>query len=561
MSNIQHLWIKNYPDTLEWDLNIEAKPAFSMLQSAADKFSENPAFDFLGKKYNWSEIYGLAKKFAKGLQEKGIKKGDNIGVFLPNSPYFIISYYGVLMTGATVVNLNPLYADDELSNIIEDSEIETVISLDLKLLHDKMVKMLHATRLNHLIVCKFTDILPFPKNILFPIIKRSDMAHIEAGKRISYFHDFIYNNGEVEIPDIDPENDIAVLQYTGGTTGAPKGAMLTHKNVYSNSVQAKEWFYKVEEGKDKMLGVLPFFHVFAMTAVMNFSVINGLEIIALPRFELKDALKLIQKRKITLFPAVPAIYSAINNSPYREKYDLSSLKFCLSGGAPLPVEVKRKFEEKTGCVVIEGYGLTESSPVVCGNPIEGENKPASIGLPFPATIIEIIDREDRKTPMPIGKRGELCIRGPQVMKGYWKKPEATKDALRETREGDLRLHTGDVAIMDEQGYVFIVDRMKDMIITNGYNVYPRNVEEAIYQHPNIEECIVAGIPDQNRGEIVKAWIKLRQGRELTKEDVKEFLKDKISPMEIPKRIEFRDEPLPKTMIGKLSRKDILEQEV
>ncbi len=560
MINTQHLWIETYPPSIEWDLNIEPKPVFSMLQKTADKFPDNAAFDFLGKKYTWSEIYDLARKFAKGLQDKGVKKGDNIGVFLPNSPYFIISYYGILMTGATVVNLNPLYADSELSHLIEDSEIDLIVSTDLKLLHDKMIKMLQATRLNHLIVCKFTDILPFPKNILFPIFKRSDMAYIEPSKRISYFADIIENNGNIEIPDIDSVNDVAVLQYTGGTTGVPKGAMLTHKNVYSNTIQAKKWFYKVEEGKDKMLGVLPFFHVFAMTAVMNFSVINGLEIVALPRFELKEALKLIQKKKITLFPAVPAIYSAINNSPYRDKYDLSSLKFCLSGGAPLPVEVKRKFEEKTGCIVIEGYGLTESSPVVCANPIEGKNKAGSIGLPLPSTIIEIIDREDRKSPTPLGERGELCIRGPQVMKGYWKNQQATKDVLRDTGEGDLRLHTGDVAIMDEQGYIFIVDRMKDMIITNGYNVYPRNVEEAIYQHPSIEECIVAGIPDQNRGEIVKAWIKLRQGRSLTKEDLKEFLKDKISPMEIPKRIEFRDEPLPKTMIGKLSRKDILAEE-
>lgn len=570
MTDQKHIWLDRYPSGIDWAMDIAEKPVFSMLQDTVERFPSHPAFDFLGKKYTWSDIHEAAQKLAKGLQDLGVKKGQNIGIFLPNSPYFVVSYYGILMTGATVVNLNPLYAEDELSHLIEDSEIDMVISLDLRMLHDKMSKMMQSTRLSRIIVCPFTEILPFPKNMLFPIIKRSEMATIETDKRILHFNDVIDNNGKVEIPDIDPMNDLAVLQYTGGTTGKPKGAMLTHYNIYANTMQAKAWFHQIKPGEDKMLGVLPFFHVFAMTAVMNFSVVYGLEIIALPRFDLKDALKAIQKKKPTLFPAVPAIYSAINNSPLRDKYDLSSLKYCLSGGAPLPVEVKRKFEEKTGCVVTEGYGLTESSPVACANPIEGENKPGSIGFPFPGTIIEIVDREDivdvnnpydRATMMPTGERGELCIRGPQVMKGYWKKPDETAHTLRHTGEGDKRLYTGDVAIMDEDGYVFIVDRIKDMIITNGYNVYPRNVEEAIYKHPSIDECIVAGLPDEQRGEIVKVWIKLREGRELTKDDLKDFLKDKISPMEIPKRIEFRDEPLPKTMIGKLSRKDILAEEL
>lgn len=560
MTQKQHLWIDHYPPGIDWNAKIEIQPAFLMLEKTIEKFPLHPAFDFLGKKHTWQEIGETARRLAKGLQNMGVKKGQKVGIFLPNSPYFVMSYYGILMTGATVVNLNPLYAEDELAHLIEDSEIDIVISVDLKMLHDKMDKMLSATRLNKIIVCSFTDILPFPKNMLFPILKGGDMAKIEPDKRIVTFKDMTDNDGAVDIPDIDAENDVAVIQYTGGTTGRPKGAMLTHGNVYANAMQAKMWFHQVREGEDKMLGVLPFFHVFAMTAVMNFSVINGLEIIALPRFDLKDALKIIHKKKPNLFPAVPAIYNAINASPLVKKYDLSSLKYCLSGGAPLPVEVKRKFEEKTSCVVIEGYGLSESSPVVCANPIEGENKPASIGLPLPGTIIEIISREDNKSPMPLGERGELCIRGPQVMKGYWNKAEATADTLRPTGDGDLRLYTGDVALMDEEGYVYIVDRMKDMIITNGYNVYPRNVEEAIYKHPSVEECIVAGLPDENRGEIVKAWIKLRDKRELTRDDLKDFLKDKISPMEIPKRIEFRDEPLPKTMIGKLSRKDILAEE-
>lgn len=560
MNKEKHPWIDNYPERINWSIKICNKPVFHMLQETTRNYPNNPAFDFLGKKYNWQEIHDLSCKMAKGLQDHGIKKGDRVGLFLPNCPYFIISYYAILMSGAVVVHLNPLYANDELSHLIEDSQTDLIITADLKILHDKMKIMLQSTRLNELIVCPFTKILPFPKNILYPIFKRSEMAFIKPQKRIISYNDLIDNDGNVNIPHISPEEDLAVLQYTGGTTGIPKAAMLTHQNIYANARQAQEWFYDIEKGQDKMLGILPFFHVFAMTAVMNFSVINALEIIALPRFDLEDTLKIIHEKKPHLFPAVPAIYSALNNSPLCKKYDLSSIKFCLSGGAPLPVSVKKKFESKSGCTVIEGYGLTESSPVACANPIEGINKEGSIGFPFPATIIEIIDIEDRQTLMPTGKRGELCISGPQVMKGYWNNSEATKDTLRTTKNGRVRLHTGDIAIMDEEGWVFIVDRLKDMIITNGYNVYPRNVEEAIYKHPSVEECIVAGLPDKNRGEIVKAWIKIKDNRELTQSDLKAFLKDKISPMEIPKRIEFRDDPLPKTMIGKLSKKDILAQE-
>ncbi len=560
MNKETYLWLSDYPSEISWYAEIEQKPVFSMLQDTAQKYPQKNAFDFLGKKYTWQELYDLACKMAKGLQERGVKKGDKIGLFLPNCPYYIVSYYAVLMTGAVVVNLNPLYAEEELVHLIEDSTLNMVVTLDLEMLYGKMDKMLHSTRLEHIIVCSFTDVLPFPKNILFPLFKGKELVKIKPHRRLIMFSDVIQNDGAFDPVEIDPIHDLAVLQYTGGTTGVPKGAMLSHQNVYANATQAKIWFHQLEEGQHKMLGVLPFFHVFAMTAVMNFSVVNAFEIIAMPRFELEGALKIIHKQKPSLFPAVPAIYSAINNSPLRKKYDVSSLKACLSGGAPLPVQVKKKFEKETGCVVIEGYGLTESSPVACANPIDGENRAGTIGFPFPGTIIEIIDPEDKETHMPIGERGELCIRGPQVMKGYWNKPDATADCLRATGEGDFRLHTGDIAIMDEDGYVAIVDRLKDMIITNGYNVYPRNVEEAIYKHPSVEECIVAGLPDEHRGEIVKAWIKVRDGRELTVEDLKEFLKDKISPMEIPKRIEFRTEPLPKTMIGKLSRKDILAEE-
>ena len=551
----EYPWLKSYDEGVDWFMEIPVRPVFAMLDDTAKLYGDRPAFDFLGKKYNWREIFDLANRFAAGLQKQGIGKGYKVGLFLPNCPYYLIAYYGILKAGATVVNFNPLYAERELKHQIEDSETDFMVTTDLTLLHDKMLVMLAETRLQKMIVGRFTDILPWPQNILFPIFKRKDHAKIRPSQSLLWFHDLINNDGNVKSPTIDAANDIAVLQYTGGTTGTPKGAMLTHYNVYANTLQSVSWIPALKRGHEKTLGVLPFFHVFAMTAVMNFSVMAGFEIIALPRFDLTETLKLIDRKKPQFFPAVPAIYNGISNHPHLKKYNVSSIRYCVSGGAPLPVEVKKTFQKITGCTVVEGYGLSESSPVVCVNPVKGENKAGSIGLPVPGTIVEIINPEDKTTPMPIGERGELCARGPQVMKGYWKKPQETADVLK-----DGRLYTGDVAIMDERGYVYIVDRLKDMIKTNGYNVYPRNVEEAIYMNPCVEECVVAGLPDISRGEIVKAWIKLKPGSVCSEDDLKTFLADKISKMEIPKLIEFRDKPLPRTMIGKLSRKELIEQE-
>lgn len=549
------LYKKSYPNGVKWDANIPVYPVFDMLEKTAATYGDRPAFDFLGYKLNWGELHNQALRMAKGLQDRGIGPGRKVGLFLPNSPYFVIAYYAVMCTGATAVNFNPLYSEKELIHQINDSGTDTMISADLEMLHSKMLKMIGKSTLEHLVVCKFTDILPFPKNILFPLLKGKDLAKVEADRNIVWYHDLIRNDGNPSPVAIDPVNDVALLQYTGGTTGTPKGAMLTHQNIVANTEQCSLWLTP-EKGAEKMLGVLPFFHVFAMTTVMNFSVRNALEIVALPRFELEATLKLIHKKSPHYLPAVPAIYNAINNHKKLSKFNLRSLKSCISGGAPLPVEVKKKFEGNTGCVVIEGYGLTESSPVVSANPCIGLNKAGSIGLPFPNTIVEIVDKDDKVTRMKAEERGELCVRGPQVMKGYYNKLEETNAVLK-----DGLLYTGDIAIMDEDGYIFIVDRLKDMIITNGYNVYPRNVEEAIYAHDAVEECIVAGLPDTNRGEIVKAWVKLKDGETLTVDALKEFLSHRISPMEIPKQIEFRDDPLPKTMIGKLSRKDVLAQEV
>ena len=549
--------LSHYPKDVDWDMEIEPRPVFKLLEETALKYPQNNAMDFMGKKWTYGEIFRQAEALAAGLQENAIGRGKKVGLFLPNSPYFLIAYYAVMMTGATVVNFNPLYAAGEVEHQIKDSETEIMITLDLAMLYDKVKAHLGSTTLRKIIVCSMADILPFPKNFLFPIFKRKEIADVKWDNENHLdWDELVEGTKKPKKVDIDPLKDIAVLQYTGGTTGTPKGAMLTHSNVYSNTIQGFTWFSGVEMGKERMLGVLPFFHVFAMIVVLNLSVRAAAEIIAMPRFDLNEALKIIDKKKPTLFPAVPAIYAGVMNHKKLDKYDLSSIKYCISGGAPLPVEIKKGFEKLTGCKLAEGYGLTEASPVVACNPLEGQNKTGSIGLPLPQTIVEIVSREDNESLMPQGEAGELCVKGPQVMAGDFNRKEASDDTLR-----NGRLHTGDVAYIDEEGYIFIIDRIKDLIITNGYNVYPRHVEEAIYKFEGVEECIVGGLPDDNRGEIVKAWVKMKKGFSEDKSALKEHLEHHLSKYEMPRQIEFRKEPLPKTLIGKLSRKDIINEEL
>lgn len=553
------IWEKSYPQDLNWNATINAHPVHQFIEHAAHDYGDRPGLNFLGKCYSWRDIDDISRKMAKGLQDKGVKKGDHVGLVLPNCPYFIFAYYALMRIGATVVHFNPLYSKREFAHLISESDTSIIITANLSLIWDKVFPVLDDSEspLQDIIICPFEDSLPHLKSVLFKWFKSKDLADIpENHAHIHYFESLIKNDGAYTPVDITPLEDVALLQFTGGTTGLPKAAMLTHANLSTNTEQCRQWFTSAREGHERIAAVLPFFHVFAMTAILNLGTRLAMEIFPLPRFELKDTLKMIHKHKITFFPAVPAIYNAINHYKSINSYDLSSVQACISGGAPLPEEVKKGFEDKTGCVLVEGYGLTESSPVVCVNPVEGINKSGSIGLPLPQTEIALFDLEDRAQKVAQGERGELCIKGPQVMKGYYKQEEETRGSF--TADGYLR--TGDVAVMDEDGYFFIVDRIKDLIISNGYNIYPRVVEEAIYLHPAVEECIVAGVPDENRGEAVKAWIKLKDGKLLNAVDLKSFLQDKLSPLEMPRHIEFRSAPLPKTMIGKLSRKDILEEE-
>ncbi len=554
MTDDRHPWLASYPDHVNWDAEIPEGPLFAILDESVRRYPDHEAMDFLGKAYSYAELGAMADRAAAGFRALGVEKGVKVGLFLPNCPQFVVSYFGVLKAGGTVVNYSPLYSEEELTQQIEDSETDIMVTLGLAALYPKMAALLRKTRIRRLVVGTLQEALPFPKNLLFPLLKRSEIAKAPDDDEHLSFHRLLDNDGRYEPAAIDPREDIAVFQYTGGTTGVPKGAMLTHANLHANIHQALCWNPHLEPGRERMMGVLPFFHVFAMTVVMNFTIAIGGSIVMRPRFELDPVLQDITKKKPTLFPGVPTMYTAIVNHPKLASFDLTSIKTCMSGGAPLPVEIKRRFEALSGCKLVEGYGLTESAPIAASNPFEGVNKESSVGLPVPGTTITIVDKEDPLKLLAQGEDGEICISGPQIMKGYWRREDATAEAIVEGR-----LRTGDVGHLDEDGYLFIIDRKKDLVLVSGYNVFPRNVEEAIYRHPAVEEVTVIGVPDDYTGEAVKAFVKLGEGQALDADGLRAFLQDKLGRHEMPKHVEFRDE-LPKTMIGKLSKKELVAEE-
>ena len=547
-------WLAAYPSGVDWSEGIEVRALHTVVDDAARRFAENRCVDFFGKTYTYREIGEQVNRAAKGLRHLGVGKGVKVGLCLPNTPYAVICYYAILKAGGTVVNYNPLYVERELAHQVEDSETDIMITLDLEQIYPKVAALLTSTRLRHVVVCRMSDILPTLKGLLFSTLKASEVADIPDDVQHIPFASLTNNDGAVTPPEIDPGQDVAVLQYTGGTTGVPKGAMLTHANLSANLTQVRRWVGGFREGEERILGVLPLFHVFGMTLVMNLGIASGSELILLPRFELDDLLKAVDRSWATVLMGVPTIYTAIVSAPNLETYDLTSIKYCISGGAPLPMALKRSFEAITGCVLVEGYGLSESAPVATSNPFDGVNKEGSVGIPLPGTVVEIRDIEAPERQMPLGEKGEVCIAGPQVMTGYWRRPDETAKTIV-----DGRLHTGDVGYMDDDGYIFLVDRMKDLILCGGFNVYPRVIEEAILLHPAVLETTVIGVSDEYRGETPKAFVKLGQGQSLDEAELKAFLGDKLSPIEMPEYIEFRDE-LPKMLIGKLLKKELAAEE-
>ena len=535
---------------------IPVKPIYQILDEAVQSAGHKKAMDFLGRSWTYAELGDLVDRAAAGFRVQGVKPGTKVGLHLPNSPYYVICYFAILKAGGTVVNYNPLYVERELAYQIKDSGTSIMVTMDLAQLYSKVATLLGKTALEKLVVCRMADILPTTKSLLFKLLKRRDRANLPQDSRIIGFEKLI-RFGVVEKPArIDPKTEIAVLQYTGGTTGVPKGAILTHGSISANVEQLCLWVSMYDHSDDRMLCALPFFHVFGMTVAMLVGVALQAELILLPRFEVGQVLKVITKKRPTLFPGVPTIYIAINRAMAERggKFDLSSIRACVSGGAPLPLEVQQEFERLSGGRLVEGYGLSEASPVVTCNPFDRPGPERSIGLPLPGTQVEFRALDDPHKHVKAGEKGEVCVRGPQVMAGYWQRPDATEDVFV-----DDVLRTGDVGYADKDGFIYIVDRIKDLIICSGYKVYPHAIEDAIYHHSAVEEVIVVGVPDSYRGQAPKAYVKLKDGMTLTDEELKKFLADHLSRLEMPHEIEFRG-ALPRTAIGKLSKKALLEEE-
>ncbi|MGV3576825.1 MAG: long-chain-fatty-acid--CoA ligase [Devosia sp.] len=549
-------WIASYPEGIEWQTEIDTTPVHEQVLAACARNPSAVALDFLGGTTTFGDLAKKIVAFAGALQSQyGVKKGSRVALMLPNTPFYPIAYYGVLRAGGTVVNCNPLYTVPELSHITKNAGADILITLDLKQIFEKAEALLTAGHVKSLVVCHFPDALPLAKKVLYSLFKRKDLSNparsVHTGKTRS-FNELISAKHTPSAVHIDAKTDIAVQQYTGGTTGIPKGALLTHANIAANMSQIDKWGCGLFYPPSKVVAVLPFFHIFAMTVCMNVPLCNGTQVVMLPRFELKALLDLLLRTKANVLPAVPTLLNAIARADTATAEHLTSLEVAISGGAALPDEVRNAFAKKSKAILAEGYGLTEASPVVCCAALRVASKPMSIGLPLPGTDIRFVD-VDKHKEVGIGENGELQVKGPQVMVGYHGNPEASEEAF-----DDGWLRTGDVGHVDEDGYVFLVDRIKDLIICSGFNVYPRTIEEALMTHEAVEETNVIGVPDDYRGEAPVAYVKLREGKTVSETDLKHFLAEKLNKIEMPKEIIFKD-ALPKTLIGKLSKKELREE--
>ncbi|MCL5058966.1 MAG: long-chain fatty acid--CoA ligase [Actinobacteria bacterium] len=529
-------WLKSYPEGIRPSLEYLGLTMPYLLEKAVSKLPDRIAITFAGLELSYKMLKVMVDKAATALYELGVRKGDRVALMTPNCPQYIIAFFAIQKIGGVVVQVNPMYLERELEHILKDSGAKVFIAYDQFYPRIKNVR----------------DFTPVEKVLLFSLgppldVEGEDVLKIEA----------LLASTPAQPPrvDIDAANDLAVLQYTGGTTGVSKGAMLTHRNIVANALQISEWFQGCRYGEERVLSVLPFFHSYGMTLCVNFGVLNAATLIVLPRFEIEAVMQAIDKYQPTLFPGVPTMYIGVINYPGIANINVKSIKYCISGSATLPVEVAQRFEKLTGGYLVEGFGLSETSPVTHCNPLIGLRKIGSIGLPMPDTVCKIVDLETGGREVPRGEPGELCIYGPQVMKGYWNMPEETGKTLK-----NGWIYTGDIAKMDEDGYFFIVDRKKDMIIAGGFNIYPRDVEEVLFEHPKVQEAVVAGVPDPYRGETVKAFVVLKEGREATEEEMISYCKSKLAAFKVPKQVEFRSE-LPKTAIGKVLRRFLREEEI
>lgn len=556
-----HPWIKSYPKGVHWDAELPLMPVQNLLDDAVRRWPENPAIEFMGRTLSYRELGDLVNCAAKGFQDMGVGPGVHVGLYLPNTPHYPIAFFGVLKAGGTIVNYSPLDAERVLAHKVEDSETDFLVTLDLAVLYPQMARLLGVSRLKKLIVGNLADYAANPGTVHAHLQGAGQLAPVPADDRHVGFEQLVSAGGAYEPHALgDLKQAVVVLQYTGGTTGLPKGAMLTHANLSAACAQYMETTRGeprvLTEGAERVLVVLPLFHIYALTVNLLFGVRLGALMVLHARFDLDAAVNDLVAKKITVFAGVPTMYMAMANHPKVKEGALRSLQFCGSGGAPLPVEVAQRFFELTGSQLCEGWGMTETSPTGTFTPVHGKRKAGSCGIPIPNIELKFESLTEPGNDAAPGEPGELCIRGPNVMKGYWKNPEATAKSM--TPDGFFR--SGDVARMDEDGFVFIVDRTKDMLLCGGYNVYPRVIEEAIYEHPAVEEVCVIGIPDEYRGQSPKAFIKLKKDVPmLTLDELKDFLKSRIGKHEMVAELEVRAE-LPKSPVGKLLKKDLVDEE-
>ena len=552
------IWQDHYHHPVPWDQFFAPLSVPDMFFRSAGARGPAPLLDFMGRKYSYAEVANGVARVAAGLQARGIGKGDHVGLFLPNVPHYLAAYYGIMAAGATAVNFSPLYTVEELKHQVADSGTKLLFTVSASALLPQALRVLNESDLEGLIVGSVAGALPTGKSILYRLFKGKEVTKRPDDPRITAFSELIANDGQFKRPSIRPEQDVALLQYTGGTTGVPKGAMLSHQNLTANARQVNRidphTLNAQGREEDRILGVLPFFHVFANTCVLNRTVLNGGEIVMLPRFDAGATLAALERTRATTMPGVPTMYQALLDHPKFAETDFSSLRVCISGGAPLPLELKQKFESASGAALVEGYGLTESSGVVATNPYEGLNKTGTIGQPIPGTLVKLVDKEDPSKPAPDGEPGELIFTGPQVMLGYWGRPEADLEVFI-----DGYLRTGDVATIDADGFIQIVDRIKDMIAVGGFKVFPSQIEDVLYTHPAVKEALVIGIPDPRLGERPKAFVALESGASADEGELADWLNAQMGKHERVAAVAIRPS-LPKTMIGKLDRKALRVEE-
>jgi long-chain acyl-CoA synthetase len=552
--NAERPWFKHWPEGVPRHLDYPEKGMGAIFEETARKYPGNTAVIFLDTKVTYRRLLGWVDAFATALCQLGVKKGDVVGLRLPNSIHYVIAYFAAMKIGAVITANNPLYKAAEIEHQFSDSGAKVLVVMDL--VYEEAAKAIPKTGIENVIGCNIADFLPGLKRFLGSLLGKIPSAPMPASAL--RFKDLLRTAPDVPRVKIDPDNDLAVLQYTGGTTGSPKGAMLTHKNLVANTMQAGSLDPKMQPGgQDVIVGVLPLFHIYAMTTVMNLAVMSGCSMLLFPKLpEWAELLGAVQKYQATIFPGVAALYNAINNFERVKDYDLTSIRACISGAGPLPVDIQKRFEELSGAKLIEGYGLTEASPVTHANPLYGRRKDGTIGFPVPDTDAKIVDSEKGEKEMGANQVGELLVKGPQVMKGYYQRDDENRQVLR-----DGWLYTGDLGMIDDEGYFIIVDRKKDMIKRSGYSVFPREVEDYLYKNENVLECAVIGVPDQKVGEEIKAFIALKpeaKGK-VAEKDIINWAKDNMAAYKYPRLVEFREE-IPKGTANKILRRALKEEE-